>query len=220
MKKTMILMIAAMAFLLTAGCGAATAENTAGSTEQASEESTGEAAGLDLSAIKTVGDALSIADKDEYTEQQSFTEENFVYAFQKDGVTYRVVADLTKDLSDQLFALEFDDDYDKNVAQLIGDVPVKTVENLDETILSQEELDQLIGKTGQELFDAGWRSGMFYNYETLEVWLEYGAFAYDIHFDGEVPKERWEEFDVYVDLADKKVKDIRFEGLGDATYLE
>ncbi len=68
--------------------------------------------------------------------------------------------------------------------------------------------------------DAGWRSGSFYNTETLEVWLEYGPFSYIMHFDGEVPPEEAEEFDVSEGIADMKVLDAAFEGLGDASYIE
>ena len=40
------------------------------------------------------------------------------------------------------------------------------------------------------------------------------------HFDGEVPPEEAEDFDVSEDLADMKVLDVEFEGLGDATYID
>ena len=86
--------------------------------------------------------------------------------------------------------------------------------------VAQEELDKLVGKTGQELFDEGWRSGSFYNTDTLEVWLEYGPFAYAMHFDGEIAPEDAETFDPYEDLTDKKVLDATFADVGDATYME
>jgi hypothetical protein len=41
-----------------------------------------------------------------------------------------------------------------------------------------------------------------------------------MHFDGEVPPEEAEEFDVSEGIADMKVLDAAFEGLGDASYIE
>jgi len=41
-----------------------------------------------------------------------------------------------------------------------------------------------------------------------------------MHFDGKVPPEEADDFDVYEGLADKKVLDAVFEGLEDASYVE
>ena len=198
----------------------AAGETSAASSPAAPSSTAGGASAADLDSLKTLGDAFALQGKDEDTEQRASYEDKYIYVFSIDGVPYRVIADLPSDISEKIFALEFDENYEKNEMDLVSDLEITTVENLNEQILPQEELDALVGKTGQELFDEGWRSGSFYNTETLEVWLEYGPFSYTMHFDGEIAPEDAEEFDVYEDLADKKVLDAAFEGLGDATYLE
>ena len=53
--------------------------------------------------------------------------------------------------------LDFDDpDYDKKENELIAPLTVKVIENLTEGMPTQEEAQQYIGKTGQELMDDGW----------------------------------------------------------------
>lgn len=175
---------------------------------------------MDLESIKTMGDAFALNNKDEYSVQRSTYQGKYVYVFTVDGTPYRVIADLPADIEEQIFALEFDEDHDANEEALVADLPVASAEDLTALKLPQEDLDALVGKTGQELFDAGWRGGSFYNTETLEVWLEYGPYAYDVHFDGKLAPEDAEDFDFNEDLADKKVVDIAFEGLGDATNIE
>ena len=175
---------------------------------------------VDLDSLKTLGDAFALQGKDEDINQRGFSEDKYIYVFSIAGVPYRVTADLPADVSEKLFALEFDENYEKNEMELVSGLEITSRENLNDQILPQEELDALVGKTGQELFDAGWREGSFYNTETLEVSLEYGPFSYKMQFDGEVPPEDAEDFDVYTGLADKKVLDVAFEGLGDATYME
>ena len=201
-----------------AGCSsAAPAASSAGGDTSASGAATPAAAGaLDLSSLKTLGDAFAVQGMDEYSEQSAAYEGNYVYAFQVDGVAYRVAADL----SDEQFQQIMDAGSQEAERAIVADLPIRSAENLNEQILSQDELNALVGKTGQELFDAGWSEGSFYNAETLEVWLNYGPFAYDMHFDGEIAPEEREDFNVVEGLADKKLLDASFEGLGDATNLE
>ena len=216
MKKAAFILMMTLSAGLFAGCGGTA---PSGQTTQEAADQTA-AAQVDLSSLKTLGDAFALEGKDEDAEQRSFYEDKYIYAFSVGGVFYRVIADLPADISEKLFALEYDDDHDKNEMALVSDLAIKKAENLTDQILTQEELDAFVGKTGKEMFDAGWRSGGFYNTETLEVWLEYGAFTYDIHFDGKLTEEEAENFEPEEHLADKKVLDIKYEGIGDASYVD
>jgi len=213
MKKTTLTLIAVLIMCLFAGCGSQDAGSPA-------DGGSSEAGTVDLAAIKTLGDAFAVNNKDEYSEQRSIYQGKYIYAFTVGEVAYRVTAELPSDIEDKIMALEFDDDYDKNEKELVSDLPVSSAEDLTGQILSQEELDALIGKTGQELADMGWRGGSFYNGETREAWLEYGPYAYSIHFDGEVLSPSADDFDDFEDLADRKVLDAVLEGLGDATHID
>ena len=227
-KKAILIPIAVLTLGLSAGCCFAATDaissdavmtESMAAEESADSESASEIP-EEIKSLKTLGDAFALQGKDEYSEQRATYDDKYIYVFTIDGVPYRFIADLPADVSKKYFELEFDENYDKNEMALVSDLEIKTVEYLNDQLLSQEELDALVGKTGKELFDAGWRSGSFYNTETLEISLEYGPFSYLFHFDGEVPPEEAEDFDVSEDLADMKVLDVEFEGLGDATYID
>ena len=64
--------------------------------------------------------------------------------------------------------------------------PVKVIENLARVSMpTQEEADQYIGKTGQELIDDGW-TVHFYNLEEMKFGMTHGIYSYDITFEGEI----------------------------------
>lgn len=206
MKRTILILISVLMICLLAGCGSSAPDDSA------------DGGSVDLSSLKTMSDVFAIQNKDEYSEQTSIFDGKYVYVFTVDGVAYRVIADLPDDVYEQMMSLEYDDNYDANEQRILADIPVSLAEDLSDQIIPHEELMALEGKTGQELFDAGWRPGSFYNTETLEVWLEYGPYAYNMHFDGKAQDP--DNFDFYTELADKKLIEASFEGLGDATVLD
>lgn len=218
MRKIALIIIAVLTLGLLAGCGKTPAEQAAKADgEAAGSEAAG---GVDLSGLKTLGDAFALEGVDEETTQRASYENKYVYAFELNGTLCRVIADLPSDVFDKILALEYDENYDQNEMELVSGLEISKAEDLSGQKLSQEELDALVGKTGQELFDAGWQSGSFSNTETLEFWLEYGPYSYVMHFDGEIKPEEDEDLDVYEALADKKVLDAKYEGIGDATIIE
>ena len=88
-------------------------------------------------------------------------------------------------------------------------------------MLSQEELDKLVGKTGQELLDTGWSDGYGYNLEEMEFWLDYGPFSYAVVFDDPVPESEYETFDTETGIKDRHVVSAKFFMLGNgATDIE
>ena len=120
--------------------------------------------------------------------------------------------------AEALFALDFEDpEYNQKEKDLISPLPVKTIENLTENIPSQEEADQYIGKTGQELLDDGWTL-WYSNTQDMEFGMNHGVYGYTIIFEGEVPDP--ENFNEETDMAGLTVKSITCDGVGDATYIE
>lgn len=96
---------------------------------------------------------------------------------------------------------------------------IEKIENLNETILSQEELDALMGKTGQELLDDGW-VWTGHDLEAMEFWMQKGAFTYTIVFDGKVDEADYDTFDAEEGIREMTVKSAAFYELGDATNIE
>ena len=95
---------------------------------------------------------------------------------------------------------------------------IDKLENLSDTVIPQEELDKLVGKTGEELINDGWNAGMGYNLETMEFYLNKGAFEYTVVFDGKL--ENSDDFDEEEAIKPLVVKSVTLNGIGDATNVE
>ncbi len=210
MKKNLSLFcVIAVVLALLAGCGAA---------ETSGNDATG---GFDPARLKTVGDVYTLIGENNDNSQEGYSETKYVCVFSADGVYYRVYADLTKDVSEAVWAIEFDDEArDRKIRDLLSPLTLVSVENLSEQIPPQAELDKLAGKTGKELFDDGW-TYWYYNLDDMEAGLNHDAFSYSVRFAyaGE-PMENSDDFDFYEAFKDLKVTSVKWEGLGDATVLE
>ena len=173
MKKLLTLLLAAVMVFALAACGNSAAP--AGSAEAQSGE------------ITTLGDALRMGRETQYV--GSWNDEQYVYVFDNNGVPTRVAAPMTAELVEQMESVLFsdaeEDEKDAKVLEIIGGQPVTSVEDLTSEMLSQEELDALVGKTGQELLDAGWtdQGSHWDGGDGLVVEMTQGIFDYEIHFN-------------------------------------
>ncbi len=195
MKKTIFILL--ICLLLAVGCAGKPADaNTAEELQCA-----------------TMGDALAASDSDNHS--FGSTDHYCCTVFEKGGVTYRAVAELPADVSEKLWEVEYDEDYDKNVADLISDLPLIRFENLTKDMPSQADCDALVGKTGQELLDDGWVS-WGYNLETGEFWMEHGVYAYTVFFDTvfDLDSIDFDAFDEYEAIAPLTVKSVTCTGIG------
>ena len=212
MKKGLALVLALMLMIsVLAACGQ-TGENSTGDTEGAQGPVSGTAA---IESLETIGDAMALESAE--FRQSSGETNRFVYVFGLDGTYYRVIAPMTDEEFQEFMDLDYDDpDYDAKLEKIIGPLKIETWENLSDMIPPQEELDQWVGKTGQELFDAGWTNSGW-NLDEMEFWMDYGPFMYTVVMDGTV--ENVEDFDEE-DIAPLVVKSVTYNDLGDASYIE
>ena len=207
MKKTALILSAAP--LLLCGCGQAKKEESASSA----------ATGFDPAAMKTMGDVFTYT-KGEFS-QEDYTETYYLVVFDAEGNYYRASTDLPKDVSDALFAIDFDDENKaEKVMELVSPLEVKALENLTEMMPSQEELNKYVGKTGKDLFDEGWEYS-YYNLDDMEAGMYYGPFEYKVVFDysGE-PMVNSDDFDFYEKFKDIPVKSVECIGIGNASNLD
>ena len=215
MALIMILTIAVCAF---AGCGKGAGQDAGAQGGAAAGNASAEA--VDPTQVKTVGEALALKGE-EGDFQSSYSEKTYVAVISVDGVYYRFIADLPEDVSKALWDLDWDEDRDAKEMELLQSVPIRTVENLSQMAPSQEEIDQWVGKTGQDLFDAGW-TYWYYDLETMKAGMDYDAFQYDVQFeyDGE-PLENDDDFDFFETFADLTVASVTYTGIGNnATNIE
>ena len=211
MKRTIICLLSVLiALTLLAGCGSA-------GTSGASDTSDGpapEEASFDAAPFKTLGEALAV---DSETRQSAFSKTEYSYVFEDDGTVYRVIADMPEDISKALWELSMlDEDYNEKLYDLLSPLEVRSCENLSELIPSQEELDELKGKTGAELLDDGWYN-TGYILDDMVFYMNHDMFEYLVVFDGRV--ENTDNLDIKEAIRPLTVKSVTYYGLGDAAGL-
>ncbi|MBQ4185242.1 MAG: hypothetical protein II657_02645, partial [Clostridiales bacterium] len=141
----------------------------------------------------------------------------YVFVFTLNEVSYRVKLDLPEDISAKLWELDFDDpERDQKIFELLGPMEPTSVENLNEMIPTQEKLDQWVGKTGADMFEAGW-TYTYYNLEEVEAGMSDGVCEYKVLFEYEgEPMQNTDDFDFYAQFENLKIASITFERIGDA----
>ena len=218
MKKIISIMLAiVLSVTMLAACG-----NNSGSGSGPEDGSvSGADAAVDEAAVieslTTLGDAIALESSDTQT---AVYDGKAIYAFKLGDSYYRAIASISPEDEQAYMDIDYmDDDYEEQQKSILSPLVIDQIDNLSLQMLSREELDALVGKTGQDLQDAGWTcSG--HNLDDMEFWMEYGVFVYTVTFDGEVPEAEYETFDDEEDTRTMIVKSVRFNGLGDATNIE
>ena len=140
------------------------------------------AARADAPAFQTFGDIW------DYESPGYGCEDNrYIRLFLVDGVYYRADAPLTDEQFQQLMDIDiFDPDAEQKAKALLSALPIEHLYDLSAVMLSQAELDALIGKTGQELLDMGFVPQGSYGFSEEEQlsWasLDKGPFGYQVEF--------------------------------------
>lgn len=165
-----------------------------------------------IDKAKTLGDILALG----YL-QYGNSEKEFNYVFELDNTIYSVKADLPEGAGEKLFDIDYSDpDRNKKTCEILAPLEIRDVVNLTEKILPQEELDKLIGKTGEELTEDGWVcNGWFL--EQNEFFMEKGPFRYIMIMEGEQGSSAND--DGAEIIRNMTVKSVRYDGLGDALDL-
>ena len=144
-------------------------------------------------------------------------EDRYIYAFEQDGDIYRAVAKMPAEVSRAVFELDFDDaDYTEKLSELISPLPVDRIDNLSAGLPTQEELDALVGKSGEELLNDGWHCWSW-NYDSMEFSMDHGVYSYNVVFEGAADKSA--DFTEEA-LKPLTVKSVTCTGVGDPTALE
>ena len=167
----------------------------------------------DVASVKTIGEALALAE--DGSDQRATYEKYFVLVFKSGDTYWRMTAELNDEQSAALGALDIlDDDYDAKLEELITPLAVTKAENLNEQMLSDDELNALIGKTGADLLADGWVSGMGYNLDEMQFFMERPPFAYTVTFESGTKLENTDDFDEEEAIKTLKIASVTFDGLG------
>ena len=218
-RTLLSLLLAACMLLALAACGGTKAGEPAAPAGPIAKEEPAEPAAEEEPAAKkeptaeeaefrTMGDVFAYD-----SENNGFSNEYYVYVFEKDGVDYRAIAALPEEVASALWELDiFDEEYDAKVREAVGPLEIARFDDLTGMIPSREELDALAGSNVGELLADGW-SFWYWNMEEMEGGMYHGPFSFLMEFDGEV--EDPQNFDESQAGA-LTVKSVSFDGIGDA----
>lgn len=215
MKKVISILLAiVLSVTMLAACGNSGNGSGSGSASGAGSATDEKAV---IESLTTLGDAIALESSEKQT---AVYDGKAIYAFKLGDTYYRVRASISPEDEQAYMDIDYmDDDYEEQQKKILSPLVIDQIDDLSLQMLSQEELDALVGKTGQDLQDAGWTySG--HDLETMEFWMDYGPFDYTVTFDGEVTEAEYETFDDEKDTGTMTVKSARFNTLGDATNIE
>lgn len=170
----------------------------------------------DITEWKTVADVLSL---DTNGMDQTAGGGKYYAAFLYGGKYYIVEADLSDELYEQIMALDvFAEDYDAQRLALLGPCEITYAADVSTLALPQEELDAWIGKTGQDLMDAGWEYlGYQYDNHSLCAVLGNGDIQYIVSFSDELAQPEGEKD---LDYAGATITGIKLNGVNYHFYEE
>ena len=195
MKRLATLALAlALATLPLTACGGASGSDAG--TDSADSPAASEAAPIDTSSWTTLGEALAIADDESDGISYSYNEDYFVCVFESNGSRVRTVSEMDPSIEGKFDDLDYDaKDYTKQFAGIVGNLKLKSAEDITADVMSQDELDALVGKTGQELVDDGFvfESYNFYGGEQTGADMGRGYYSYDITFDTQISEDQTED---------------------------
>ncbi len=180
----------ALAALPLSACGNA-ASTDGGASEPAPAAS--QDAPIDVSSWTTLRDALSVADTNDLS--YGYDGNYFVCVFNSGTSTIRAVGKCQPGIDGAFADLDMGaDDYLEKVTEIVGDFELVEAADITDELMSQEDVEQYVGKTGQELVDAGFVFSYYnmYGGEQTGADMDNGYYSYSFTFDTQVSEEQAE----------------------------
>ena len=164
----------------------------------------------DPSEWRTMADVLSL---DTDGTEATWNDQSYIYIIDYAGTQWLIRAEFSRALSDAIRDVDFmADDRQAQVNAILAPCKIDLVIDLSTLARSPEELAQWIGKTGQDMLDAGWEyNGYSRDGTGVYVNMIDGDFQYKVAFaeELEMPQVFGEMPD---NLGEATVKDITFGG--------
>ena len=139
----------------------------------------------DPSSWKTLADVLTLNTESKET---SWNGQDYFLIFRYAGTEWLVRADVSPEQNDAAFSVDYSaEDREEQILSILGACEIQAVIDVGTLALPQEELDQWIGKTGQDLLDAGWEYNGYHSDENgIRVCMVGGDFQYLVSFEEEM----------------------------------
>ncbi len=140
-----------------------------------------EEAKLDVSTLKTMGEVFNLMTQVEVGSASS--NDKYIYAFMIGDTVWRVVADLTEEESEAILKLDYSqDDADQQIHEILGPIAITGCDRISDYVPAQEEINAWVGKTGQDMLDAGWEC-YFYDNDSDRFYMSDGMFGFFVVFE-------------------------------------
>lgn len=177
-----------------------------------------QAATVDTSSWKTMGDVFAAAGEDPRS-SAGWNEKYYVCAIEVDGSYYRVVAQLNDQIYKELDAIDWSkEDAESQNREALSEAVVQSVDDLSVDAVPQDELDAFVGKTGKDLEAAGFTFQDYYMYGGEQAGADYakGSLAYMFTFNASVAEDDTD--DGGAALSDATITEAELDGASaDAT---
>lgn len=221
-KRAKIVPVAALCLALAAlplaACSGQQAASDGASPAPASEANsstpTSQAAELDFSNWKTLGDAFAAQTE---SMASSWNEQYYVTMFKVGDRYVRAVGKVDADTQAKLDGVDWStENVTERLEQAAAGAQIASIEDITSEVLSAEDLAQLTGKTGRELVDDGWTFESYNMYGGPQTGATFakGSFAYSLTFDVTTPEDKTE--DEGASVMDAKVVEAEFQGASNA----
>lgn len=182
-RKYAVILLTIVMTLVFAACGSSTSSSNAAQNADSNAAADAGAA----SEYKTFADIFALGSGDYL---QSISEDKIVYVVTVDGVSTRYEGVGTEEIYKAVDAIPFDDeDRDAKIQEIVGQVEITRADVLP-AAPSEEEVESLVGKTGQELMDAGYAFTAVSVYDeetTVTAVKDYGSYMFS--FGGAVDED-------------------------------
>lgn len=196
MKRFLTLLLCAVMLLTFVSCKAAKPQ------QQTAE--------IDLASLKTMGDLFRYDVEDD---QWGYNEEKIVALYNYGEKTYRIYADLTKEIYDALEAIDFfDEDKVEKTHKALSGAKITKAEDMAQYLPTEEYLQQYVGKTGQELLDDDFWSSGYNLYGEQVFYMGHDLYEFEVYFNEKVEfdENNMEDFDEEEVIKNMTVKKLVF----------
>ena len=197
MKRTLILALAVLMMLsvFTACKKAVEGEVPSGETE----------------TPKTLSDVFALESMTGYG--YAAIDGKIVYVYEVNGSFWRAIVPLSEEQLEAWYAMDiFEENHQEKEQTFLAPLEIARLDNLDSEKLSEEEQKAFVGKTGEELLNAGW------TYEggdpaVPESDMAYGPFLYTVVFESGAEYVESDDFELETFIRPLTVKSIAYSGL-------
>ena len=164
-----------------------------GQSSPSSSQGDNNASATEISNWKTLGDALA---NQTGLIACGTDDETYVIVFAAGDQTYRAIAKMQPAAAKALEELDFFNPDDKQkIIDAASNLELISAEEISGDMISQDELDSYVGKTGQDLIDSGFTFENYYMYgdDQTGASMSHGYYSYEFTFDVQVPEDKAED---------------------------